>query len=277
MEEVNDELSYCAILPQALIANVSENESSSAWFDPDGGLDLSALGRLINGYVTLACFAFGLVTNALCLGVFSRFAKPRSAICTYLSALACWDILLLTGAFLLYCLPTILFGRVPFTGTYVHTYRPAFVLSHASLTASVWILIALIVNRYRALTYPLQHHVVGSAASAPWTVWAVSFLAILITIPRYFELTTKDCLQIQPLTDDVQKTVMIDLSALGRNKDYTLFYRLIGGIVTYSLVPYAVILVLTLRLAFHLHKNDFERTHCSGISTYFPCNIKNIE
>uniref|UniRef100_A0A915MUE3 G protein-coupled receptor n=1 Tax=Meloidogyne javanica TaxID=6303 RepID=A0A915MUE3_MELJA len=93
------------------------------------------LSWLLNGPLSLLFVLSGIVLNALCV----------------LISLACWHSALLCNAFVLYCLPTLLWGSVISTGPYVHLYPPTYMLANATHTGTVWIVLALTLDRYLAL------------------------------------------------------------------------------------------------------------------------------
>uniref|UniRef100_A0A915MH08 G-protein coupled receptors family 1 profile domain-containing protein n=1 Tax=Meloidogyne javanica TaxID=6303 RepID=A0A915MH08_MELJA len=113
------------------------------------------LSWLLNGPLSLLFVLSGIVLNALCVLVFVRLRNAGSCsppiIHYYLISLACWHSALLCNAFVLYCLPTLLWGSVISTGPYVHLYPPTYMLANATHTGTVWIVLALTLDRYLAL------------------------------------------------------------------------------------------------------------------------------
>ncbi|KAI6173411.1 Cyclic nucleotide-binding domain-containing protein [Aphelenchoides besseyi] len=75
--------------------------------------------------------------------------------------LTAWQSALLLSAFFLYCLPTLIFGRVVNFGFYAQFYPISYVFANASHTGCVWIAVVLTVDRYLALCRPLKHPAIG--------------------------------------------------------------------------------------------------------------------
>lgn len=144
------------------------------------GFDFAAYSYNLNGPITTLVVIVGIVLNLFIVLTLRRrrgdAKRPQSAIRNYFCALAAWNTILLLSAFFMYTFPTVRFGFLPITGGYVYLYRVAFTTSNMAFVGSVWILIALIVDRYIALVRPLYHMVVWSLkASANRLCLLVSF------------------------------------------------------------------------------------------------------
>lgn len=73
----------------------------------------------ISGYFTLFAVISGVGLNALCIYVFLKFKRSGTPVIQYyLVTLTMWQTALLCNAFLLYCLPTLLYGHVVSTGRF---------------------------------------------------------------------------------------------------------------------------------------------------------------
>uniref|UniRef100_A0A914LMZ0 G-protein coupled receptors family 1 profile domain-containing protein n=1 Tax=Meloidogyne incognita TaxID=6306 RepID=A0A914LMZ0_MELIC len=152
------------------------------------------LSWLLNGPLSLLFVLSGIVLNALCVLVFVRLRNAGSCsppiIHYYLISLACWHSALLCNAFVLYCLPTLLWGSVISTGPYVHLYPPTYMLANATHTGTVWIVLALTLDRYLALCMPFKHRIFSKRSRVKRLVVGLSILAILFSLPRFFEVAT---------------------------------------------------------------------------------------
>lgn len=73
-----------------------------------------------------------------------------------------WQTALLCNGFLLYCLPTLLYGHIVSTGTYVYLYPCVYALANVTHTGSVWIILTLTIDRYLALCQPLKYRAIGN-------------------------------------------------------------------------------------------------------------------
>ncbi|KAL3124793.1 hypothetical protein niasHT_003179 [Heterodera trifolii] len=157
------------------------------------------LSWLLNGPLSLLFVLSGIVLNALCVVVFVRFRRNVSGGTTpiihyYLISLAGWHSALLFNAFLLYCLPTMLWGSVVSSGPYVHLYPPTYALANATHTGTVWIILALTLDRYLALCMPFKHRIFSKRSRVKRLVVGLSIGALFFCLPRFFEVqTTVEC------------------------------------------------------------------------------------
>ncbi|KAI6209537.1 Cyclic nucleotide-binding domain-containing protein [Aphelenchoides besseyi] len=143
-----------------------DSEDKSATFILTILDDLASSQRMLsfffNGYLTLFCVCSGVLLNSLCIFIFLRFRQGATSIIQYyLITLTAWQSALLLSAFFLYCLPTLIFGRVVNFGFYAQFYPISYVFANASHTGCVWIAVVLTVDRYLALCRPLKHPAIG--------------------------------------------------------------------------------------------------------------------
>uniref|UniRef100_A0A1I8A783 G_PROTEIN_RECEP_F1_2 domain-containing protein n=1 Tax=Steinernema glaseri TaxID=37863 RepID=A0A1I8A783_9BILA len=167
--------------------------------------------------------------------------SPRPRIYTYVLWLSCSDTTLLLSAFLMYCVPTLLHGSF---GYYAYLFPVYYVMSNSALIASVWLMIALMIDRYRALCSPLTVALSFQkslpVAHVHRVLAIVSFSAVIFSLPRFFELTLDHEAQTGEVF--VRQTSLVD------NMVYMVGYRIAGGIVFYSLFPYVVLFALSARI-----------------------------
>lgn len=110
---------------------------------------------------------------------------------------------MLLSAFFLYCLPTLIFGRVLLDNTfYVFTYPYSYFASNLSHTGFTWLILVLTVDRFLALCYPLSHPSIGNKRLARMLFFKINFCfrrvkrlivvvsasAFLFSLPRFFEV-----------------------------------------------------------------------------------------
>ncbi|KAK6111306.1 7 transmembrane receptor (rhodopsin family) protein [Brugia pahangi] len=229
------------------------------------------MGYLLNGPVTAVLVVFGVIFN---LGTmyfltvprrtsgtyFDSRTKParskksfplirrspntsRPLINTYLLWLAFSDTALLISAALLYCIPA--FFRS--LGNYARFFPSYYLLSNASLTASVWLMCVLMFERYRAFCRPLDSHVKPQKVHR--TLSLVSLLALIFSLPRLFELSVYE------LDGEyhVNQTLLVETRA------YMVGYRIIGGMLFYSLFPYVVLFIISARICLAIHAANKQR------------------
>lgn len=119
-------------------------------------------------------------------------------------------------------------------------------LSNTALTASVWLMCALMFERYRTLCSPLTralHARSWSSKRIHIILSIVSLVAILYSLPRFFEIGIG-------LNPNGEYQLM--QTSLVQNQLYMVGYRIIGGMIFYSLVPYILLFLISWRVAYVL-------------------------
>ncbi|KAI1724252.1 7 transmembrane receptor (rhodopsin family) domain-containing protein [Ditylenchus destructor] len=240
-------------LEQAQLEEASDTELSDLEYFQQ------MLSNLLNGYFTLFSVFSGILLNFLCIYVFVKF--HRSVIQYYLVTLTCWQTALLANAFLLYCLPTLLFGHVVSNGTYVLLYPYVYAFANTTHTGSVWIILTLTVDRYLALCRPLTHRAIGKKSRVKKLMIAVSLLAVLFSAPRFFEVTTVwYCPSMENGTicnSACEPTVA--RTALPEDKIYWTVYHIILAMLFVTLGPCLLLFGLTLRISLALRRSILRR------------------
>ncbi|CAK5095316.1 unnamed protein product [Meloidogyne enterolobii] len=265
------------------------------------------LSWLLNGPLSLLFVLSGIVLNALCVLVFVRLRNAGSCsppiIHYYLISLACWHSALLCNAFVLYCLPTLLWGSVISTGPYVHLYPPTYMLANATHTGTVWIVLALTLDRYLALCMPFKHRIFSKRSRVKRLVVGLSILAILFSLPRFFEVATAvECIntskpQFPPTTKIPQlinnslinssssipslilsspthssssSPIIIECisyvqrTGLPQNQLYRSFYHILLGSTFVTILPGLLTFILTLRITIALGEAQRSRKRLSS-------------
>lgn len=170
-------------------------------------------------------------------------ARPR--VYTFFLWLVISDTTLLLCALLMYSIPALFDGDI---GQHYVYFTPFFYLaSNTALTASVWLMCALIFDRYRTIiVHPFVKKYNNNSYENKQTkrihqsLLLVYILALCFSLPRFFELR----LQWDPLSDEYYLTQ----TSVVRNKIYMIGYRILGGLFLYSLFPYVVLFVLSFRV-----------------------------
>lgn len=229
------------------------------------------MGYLLNGPVTAILVMFGIIFN-LCTMYFlavprrtfgtcadNRMKATQSKKCfplvkrssntsrplinTYLLWLAFSDTALLISAALLYCIPTFFISL----GNYARFFPSYYLLSNASLTASVWFMCVLMFERYRALCRPLDSHVKPQRIHR--TLSSVSLFAVIFSLPRFFELSVYE----------LDGEYHVSQTSLVETRAYMVGYRIIGGMLFYSLFPYVILFIISTRIFLAIHAANKQR------------------
>uniref|UniRef100_A0A0K0E9X3 G_PROTEIN_RECEP_F1_2 domain-containing protein n=1 Tax=Strongyloides stercoralis TaxID=6248 RepID=A0A0K0E9X3_STRER len=202
----------------------------------------------------------------ICPVVITCVTRPKIYI--YFTWITLCDTALLIFAFLMYGAPTIggqsyEYLNAPFTPL-------IYLFCNTTMVASVWLMCALMYDRYRALTSKLN--VALSIKSVKekdiHKMLALVFISSLIyTLPRFFELkiTYKEIEVYNGFSDYILNEDNIQIipipiqTDLVRNNFYMIGYRVIGGFLFYSLIPYILLFGASTKISIELHKTTKRR------------------
>lgn len=115
-------------------------------------------------------------------------------------------------------------------------------MSNAALTASVWLMCALIFDRYRTICRPFTRSS-QTTGKVHKVLGLVCLLALIFSLPRFYELTL--------VHDHDANEYYLDQTELVRNKLYMIGYRILGGLLLYSLFPYVILFLLSFKVGFN--------------------------
>ncbi|VDK46672.1 unnamed protein product [Anisakis simplex] len=237
------------------------------------------ISYLLNGYLTAICVVMGVILNILCIFVFLRYRRGSTPVIQYyLVTLTIWQTALLCNAFLLYSLPTLIYGRVVATGYYVYLYPFVYALANTTHTGSVWVVLTLTVDRYLALCRPLTHRAIGKRSRVKRLMIAVSILAVIFSAPRFFEVHVIEHCVIDPQNaTDVLCMPAISRTKLPENHTYWSVYHIILAMLFVTLVPCVLLFWLTLTISMALRRAIMKRkTLCAPNADLDGRNKNNV-
>lgn len=207
---------------------------------------------LMTGPLLTVIIAFGLIGGVLCFLTFARSYKDMK-IYTYLLALAAWDVFYITTSFLLYNLPTLMYQEIIHFGPYAIGTPFLYYISTVARTGAIWTVLVIAFERYVALCYPFKFEQMNSE-NRVWIFFAsITCSAFLYCLPRYFELKVLYCYE---LTTDLRVPLLLK-SELRSTFTYWLLYRVIGGCLFYSIVPFLALVILTIRISYELRRSSY--------------------
>lgn len=181
----------------------------------------------------------------------------------FLIWLTFWDTAILLGALLLYSIPTVL------TSAYqvYATLFPLFLMfCNGALTASVWLTLAFMVDRYKKVTKPFHKMVIAQNSRNPISetrihlfMLLLSFLAMAYALPRFFEINVD--------VDTEANRYYFMPTVLSSSHMYNLVYRIIGGMVFYSALPYILMFIISARIWIALSEAAKRRAKMTNTTT----------
>lgn len=219
-------------------------------------------------FVVVGCFgsflaSVGIIGNIIAIFLFLR-RRLWARLNYYLICLAIWDLGLLASASMMYTLtPLLHLGDIPFVGPWTLVYPYGYFLSNVTMIGCVWTTVTVTVERYLAVCHPLRHKRVNSSRRAKMILGAVSFAAILFSIPRAFEIVRYECPDPDP--DSNSTTSIIMKSWLLQDFTYFLIYRIICGAIFTSAGPFLVLTILTALMCVAVRRAALVRRRISKI------------
>ncbi|KAI6185137.1 FMRFamide receptor [Aphelenchoides fujianensis] len=183
----------------------------------------------------------------------TRSSGSRPRVYTFFVWLAVSDTSLLLCALLLYSLPNL----VSDLGPYVHFFPLFYYLSNTALTSSVWLISALMLDRYRSLVVN-KFSVRSNTPAVNRLLLGVVALAFVFNLPRFFEIGTR--------YDEVAQRTVIFQTTLVESSAYMIGYRIAGGLMFYSLLPYIFLFVLGFKVAMVIRAAALQRQKMNAYS-----------
>ncbi|CAL2032359.1 unnamed protein product [Caenorhabditis brenneri] len=236
---------------------------------------ISVVGTLIG--------LFGLFGNATTALILTR-PSMRNPNNLFLTALAVFDSCLLITAFFIYAMEYIIEYTAAFD-LYVAwlTYlRFAFALSHISQTGSVYITVAVTIERYLAVCHPKRSKMMCGPGGAAWTILGVTTFAVVFNCTKFFELQVT----VNPACPDGSnwQSYILLPSALATNPIYQQVYSLWVTNFVMVFFPFLTLLLFNAIIAYtirqSLEKYDFHNQKsvvaALSASVNLPRNIAGI-
>lgn len=148
-------------------------------------------------------------------------------------------------------------------------------MCHFATSTGVFIMLALMIERYRTLCTRFSTAVYSHNSSLKRTyiiLTAVTISAFIFSIPRFFEASVK--------YDYIHQHYIIHKTILLESKIYIILYRILGSLLFYSALPYVIIFLLSFRILKKIQTASLERVQLQGyrysvtsfLNTYNPFN-----
>lgn len=237
-----------------LVNHSIENDSICLWrnLKPKSWDGPQIVDFLLTGPLLTVVVIIGVIGGISCIITFAKSYKDLK-IYIYLLALASWDLFYICTSFLLYNIPTLVYQEIIHFGPYAVGTPFVYYISTVARTGAIWTVLIIAVERYIALCYPFQFAEMNSDNRVGILFGSVTFCAFLYCLPRYFELNVLRCYELT--TADYVPLLL--KSELRSTFSYWLLYRVIGGCMFYSLVPFLALLLLTIRISYELRRSSY--------------------
>ncbi|ULT83941.1 hypothetical protein L5515_018761 [Caenorhabditis briggsae] len=202
----------------------------------------------ISTYIYLLAIPFICVLGAcaavMCIVVFTR-KQMRSSLNVYLAGLSVFDLILLFFSALTFS---------PLQGCVLQGHGDTAVchffwrttpwtlpISNIAQCGSVWTCVAVTVDRFLAVNYPLHSKIWCTPRRAASILLAITVFSVSFKAPMFFELTNDECGRLRT-------------SSLRDNKYYKEYYVTFGYLIALLLIPWAVMIVLNVFVVKAVHK-----------------------
>lgn len=208
----------------------------------------------INGVLTLTLVVLGVSGNLIMMASLRCNTKRWLPLYYYFMTFAVWNTTLLLATVVFYCLSALhpedfRYYKNP---SFAYLNIIGYPLANSGMTASVWLVLCLTLERFLVVSRPLQRFVSETKRRAKLITLAISILAPLYSLPLFFELQVREVENEKNQTDfnhstpeaffDVVKTGLRD------NITYKIIYRIVCNLVFLSLVPFVIVIALSARI-----------------------------
>ncbi|KAI6175766.1 FMRFamide receptor [Aphelenchoides bicaudatus] len=184
--------------------------------------------------------------------------RPR--VYTFFVWLAISDTFLLLSALLMYAVPSLMNGKL---GHYVRLFPYFYLMSNSALTASVWLMCSLVFDRYRTLSSPFAIRS-SNVSLVHRVLLSICMIALIFSLPRFFELHL--------VTDKESGIEYVTQTELVHNQLYMVGYRIVGGLMLYSLLPYVILFILSFKVWLVIRAAALARMKMNASTTTAPTN-----
>ncbi|CAD6187139.1 unnamed protein product [Caenorhabditis auriculariae] len=200
---------------------------------------------LVSTYIYLlvlpAVCLVGTLAACLCVIVFTR-KQMRSSLNIYLAGLSVFDLILLSFSALIY---------TPLQGCVLQGHGDTAIchffwrftpyslpISNIAQAGSVWTCVAVTVDRFLAVNYPLHSKIWCTPKRA---ICILAVITVVSCTDVFFELTTNEC-------------GIIAMTGLRRDDDYRKYYVMYGYVAVILAVPWTAMIVLNTFVVLAVHR-----------------------
>lgn len=202
----------------------------------------------------------GIFAAVICIIIFTR-PQMRTSLNIYLAGLSFFDLILLLVSLLIYppmqiCLQNNQQGVI--CEFFWKTTLVSYPISLAAQTSSVWTCVAITVDRYLAVKYPLKTRVWCSTSRAKLVLSVIATVSFVYKIPSLFELTLDECGRLVP-------------TSLRTSGLYIILYNTYGYLLLLIIIPWTTMIVLNViviravQQAYRVRRSLTNRHHTTNL------------
>ncbi|KAK0404696.1 hypothetical protein QR680_017578 [Steinernema hermaphroditum] len=208
----------------------------------------SKFSFVVNGVITCALAAFGLIGNATLFYQIRHSHHFSKRLAGHLKMLCVWDMLLLLCCLVTYGAISLYYGAYILYLVGSIAYILYFFQPFASfcVTGTIWQCAAITIERYMAVSRPLEQRTMKaqfSVRAISALICAFAFILNIFVVP--FERTLNECYEIAENGFHIR--TMIQQQDIVNNQYYAILVHLIPDIIFRAPLPIFVIAVLTVR------------------------------
>lgn len=230
---------------------------------------IESMSFWINGVLTLALVVLGVSGNAIMMASLRCNTKRWLPLYYYFMTFAIWNTTLLLATLVFYCLSALHPADVRYYENPIYAYLNiiGYPFANSGMTASVWLVLSLTVERCLVVSRPLERFVSQTKLRAKAVTIAISILAPLYSLPLFFELrvlAVEDELGQANLTNSTPPQTLYDVAKTGLrdNTAYKILYRIVCNLVFLSLGPFVIVIVLSARIVCVIRKRVEQGDRC---------------
>lgn len=219
---------------------------------------------VVHGFLVLFVGTIGIIGNIFCLLVLCRPSMRNSINCLFIG-LAAIDILLILSAFVMFSLPAFqvyVEHKFMWNVIDVYQYTTPFVYPIAMITqtASVYMTLTIALERYLVVCLPLKSRSICTYGRAKRCVFTVVVFSFCYNVTRFLEYS------FETIVIDEERGITVTFlqsTDLRENLLYISIYINWLYMVFMCLVPFSVLFLVNLRIAWGIRQARMERSRIS--------------
>uniref|UniRef100_A0A7E4VHC9 G_PROTEIN_RECEP_F1_2 domain-containing protein n=1 Tax=Panagrellus redivivus TaxID=6233 RepID=A0A7E4VHC9_PANRE len=217
--------------------------------------DYSKFSFIANGLVTTLLAMFGLAGNILLVHQIQHTRYFSRRLACHLAMLCCWDMALLLSCLLTYGISCLYYGIIPFVGVVAYLLFIFQPFASFCTTGTIWQVLAITVERYMAVSRPLEQRTRNAQFSVRAICATVVVVAFILNMtPMIFEHELTDCYEIRsPDPNSLSRNISYNIKTMIIPKPviyiqvYAILVHLLPDIIFRAPTPIIVIAILTVR------------------------------